>query len=78
MIRVTVTYLCTAAGWSDNEIMTFMNWQSHESLNRYRHGADLVAIRSKKSFASIWSDSEEAEAYRKAAEAWANLYQKKF
>lgn len=76
MIRVTVVYLCTAQGWADADIMQFLNWQSFESLQRYRSGADLAEIRGQKSFRSVYDDSKDAERCRQEVELWANRYKK--
>ena len=73
-IRVTVVYLCTALDWSDSDIMQFLNWQSYESLQRYRWGADLAEIRGRKSFRSVFDDSTDAETCRAEAEQWAERF----
>ena len=53
-IRVTVTLFLTAMGNSDSEIMAFMNWDSIESLKRYRWGTDLNELRGKTSLFAAW------------------------
>ena len=53
-IRVTVTLFLTAMGNSDSEIMAFMNWDSIESLKRYRWGTDINELRGKTSLFTAW------------------------
>ena len=53
-IRVTVTLFLTAMGNSDSEILAFMNWDSIESLKRYRWGTDINELRGKTSLFAAW------------------------
>ena len=58
-VRVTVTLFLTAMGLADSEILAFMNWESEESLKRYRWGTDINELRGKTSLFSAWCLNED-------------------
>ena len=69
-IRVTVVFLMTAAGYSDDEIMCMLNWQSHESLKRYRWGVDLNQARGKSLLGSIWDNHNDKSLAKEMVKDW--------